>query len=68
MGYWEENCVGCGNRHDAALWYYRDVETEQREYLCGVKYSEVKDKSAWQLLEPPNYDTTRLFNFQPSSI
>ena len=54
MGYWEENCVGCGNRHDAALWYYRDVEGGQREYLCGVKYSDAKDKSAWQLLEPPN--------------
>jgi hypothetical protein len=52
MGYWPHSCVGCGNLHDAALWYCRDVENGQREYLCGVKYNEEKDKSKWELLEP----------------
>jgi hypothetical protein len=54
MGYWEHDCVGCGNPHGAALWYYRDGENGQREYLCGVKYSEKIDKFKWQLLESPN--------------
>jgi hypothetical protein len=54
MGYWEYNCVGCRNVHDAALWYYRDVENGHREYLCGAKYNEAKDKPTWQLLESPD--------------
>ncbi len=52
MGFWEHDCVECKASHDALLWYYRDVDTGKREYLCGDWYSISTDQGRWQLLDP----------------
>jgi len=58
MGYRTFRCKGCRIEHDAAFWYVRSVikakgkKTSTKEYLCGVKYNELRNKGAWEPYEP----------------
>jgi hypothetical protein len=59
MGYWEHDCAGCKEVHDASFWYYQEAsDTGRREYLCGDEFSglTMEDKVGWLPLEPPDPD------------
>ncbi len=56
MGEREQKCEGCGVKHLAALWYYREGETDMIhwiKWMCGAKYSDlsVQEMSKWRLWE-----------------
>ena len=51
MGYSEYPCTGCGEEHDASAWWRRRRGESGWEYLCGEKYTALKDKDAWEHFE-----------------
>lgn len=57
MGEWEYRCFGCGQKHVAGLWYYRQGARDVEHWIqriCGAQYDELPqaEKDTWRLLEP----------------